>query len=170
MTPTSSTNLRQITELESILKQMTIDHLKLLQHVQDQHAAMRNLKLKEMDEATNLQEACRLRIAALEQKRRTLVSQIARSLRLPGEPKIPQLAELFPQRKEALLKLRTELRDAIAQVATKNHVVGKLAGAVLGHLNTALRLLAGAVEHAGLYTKQGLPRLTARIGVMEAVG
>jgi hypothetical protein len=69
-----------------------------------------------------------------------------------------------------LLKLREELRSLIGQVATKNHIVGKLAAAVLGHLNTAIRLVAGVVEHAGLYTRNGVPRMAARIGVMEAVG
>ena len=49
-------------------------------------------------------------------------------------------------------------------------MAGRLASAVLGHLNTVVRLLAGAVEKAGLYTKQGIPQVSARIGVMEAVG
>jgi hypothetical protein len=37
-------------------------------------------------------------------------------------------------------------------------------------LNTVVRLLAGAVEKAGLYTKHGVPQVSSRIGVMEAVG
>jgi hypothetical protein len=41
---------------------------------------------------------------------------------------------------------------------------------VLGHLNTAMRLFAGAVGQSGTYTKNGVPRVSARIGVMEAVG
>ena len=99
-----------------------------------------------------------------------MVIQIARALRLAGEPRIPQLAELFPERKTALLKLREELRNLIGQITKRNHIAGKLAGAVLGHLNTAIRLLAGVVEHAGLYTRSGVPRMASRIGVMEAVG
>ena len=30
--------------------------------------------------------------------------------------------------------------------------------------------LAGAVERAGVYTKDGIPRVSGRIGIMEAVG
>ena len=41
---------------------------------------------------------------------------------------------------------------------------------MLGHLNTVVRLLAGAVERAGVYTKDGIPRVASRIGIMEAVG
>ena len=42
--------------------------------------------------------------------------------------------------------------------------------ALLGHLNTVVRLIAGAVERAGVYTKTGAPQMSNRIGVMEAVG
>jgi FlgN protein len=170
MTPPTPANQKLVTDLETILQQMIVEHGKLLKLTENQHAAMKKLDRKAMDEATNLQDSSRLRIASLEQKRRSLVIQISRALRLTGEVKIPQIAEHFPQRKQALLKLREELRNLIGQVTTKNHIAGKLAGAVLGHLNTAIRLVAGAVEHAGLYTKSGVPRMASRIGVMEAVG
>jgi hypothetical protein len=41
---------------------------------------------------------------------------------------------------------------------------------VLGHLNVAVRALSGAVQQAGVYTKTGLPKVSGRIGAMEAVG
>ncbi len=170
MTSAQQPHLRQISDLESILQQLIIEHQKLLKHIDAQQAAMKVLNLRGMDEATNQQEASRLRIATFEYKRRSLTLQIAKMMRVPGEPKIPQLAELFPHRKEPLMKLRTELCNAIGQISSRNHIAGKLAGAVLGHLNTAVRLLAGAVEQGGLYTKNGVPRMSARIGVMEAVG
>ena len=43
-------------------------------------------------------------------------------------------------------------------------------GAVLGHLNTIVRLISGSVSKAGIYNKRGVPRMTNRIGVIEAVG
>jgi hypothetical protein len=170
MNPPAGANIRQLVDLEAILQQLVIEHRKLLKHIDAQQAAMKSLNLRAMDEATNLQEASRLRIATMEHKRRSLTLQIAKLLRLNGEPKVTQLAELFPHRKTTLLSLRKELLDVAGQIAAKNHLAGKLAGAVLGHLNTAVRILAGAVEHAGLYTKHGVPQMSARIGVMEAVG
>jgi hypothetical protein len=166
----SSNHIRQIADLESVLQQLVIEHRKLLKHIDSQQAAMKTLNLRAMDESTNQQEAARLRIATMEHKRRTLTIQIARLLRISGEPKILQLAEFFPHRKAVLLQLRKDLLDAMGEIASRNHIAGKLAGAVLGHLNTAVRLLAGAVEHAGLYTKHGVPQISRRIGVMEAVG
>jgi hypothetical protein len=163
-------NLRPLVDLEAVFQQLIVEHGKLLRHIEAQQAAMKTLNLKAMDEATNLQEACRLRIATTEQRRRVLTLQIAKANRVAGEPKLQQLAELFPQRREALLKLREDLRQVIGQIAAKNHVAGKLAGAVLGHLNTAVRLLAGTMEQAGLYTKRGVPQVSARVGIMDAVG
>jgi hypothetical protein len=69
-----------------------------------------------------------------------------------------------------LLGKRDVLRTLAGDVALRANVANKLAGAVLGHLNTAVRAIAGAVKNAGVYTKSGAPRVTGRIGVIEAVG
>jgi hypothetical protein len=183
--------LRQLSELEAALQQMVAEHRKLLAFVDAQQAAMRKMDLAAMDVAVNAQEACRLRIATLETKRKTLVLFLTRGQKLegPGGPPnaksairnpqsaignppvtLSQLAALYPQRRDPLLKLGAELKQIAAQVAGRTKVAGKLAGAVLGHLNTVVRLLAGAVERApGVYTKDGVPRVSARIGIMEAV-
>ena len=132
---------------------------------------MKAFDLKALDEARNQQEASRLRVATLENKRRAVVLLIAKILRMDGQNlTITRLAELQPARREALLKLRDELRGLAAKIGARTHVAGRLASAVLGHLNTVVRLLAGAVEKTGVYTKQGVPRVSSRIGVMEAVG
>ena len=138
--------------------------------VEAHQSAMKAFDLKALDGARNQQEASRLRVAALEVKRRTLVSQIAKALKLEGNVTITKLADLHPPRRDALLKLRDELKGLAEQVANRSHVAGRLASAVLGHLNTVVRLLAGAVEKAGLYTKHGVPQVSTRIGMMEAVG
>jgi hypothetical protein len=161
---------RLVVDLETVLRQMTEEYRKLLKHVEAQHAAMKTLDSVRMDEATNLQESSRLRLATMEHRRRTLVLQIARMLRIGGEPKIPALAAHFPQRRATLLAARDQLQAAMKEVATRNHIAGRLAGAVLGHLNTAVRLFAGAMDSGGMYTKQGMPRVANRIGRLEAVG
>ena len=60
---------QQVLELETILQQMLLEHHKLLAHVDAPQAAMKAFNLKAMDDAVNLQEAMRLRIATLETKR-----------------------------------------------------------------------------------------------------
>ena len=162
---------RFLPEIENVLQLLVDEHRRLLAHVEAHQAAMRSFDLAALDAARNQQEASRLRVAALETRRRGVVLQIAKGLRLEGQNvTISQLADLHPQHRVPLLALRTELKDLAARITARTHVSGRLASAVLGHLNTVVRLLAGAVEKSGLYTKQGVPRVASRIGVMEAVG
>jgi hypothetical protein len=161
---------RQVLELETLLQQLIDEHQKLLVHVDRHQAAMKTLDLKSMDDAVRLQEATRLRIANLEVKRRQTVIMIGRAHRMSNPPTLSDIAAMYPPSAAKLTKLRDELKGAIQKIQTKTHVAGRLASAVLGHLNTVVRLLAGAVEKAGLYTKQGVPQVSSRIGVMEAVG
>ena len=81
-----------------------------------------------------------------------------------------ELADLHPPHRATLLALRDEIKSIAGQITSRTHVAARLSSAVLGHLNTVVRLLAGAVEKAGLYTKHGVPSVSSRIGVMEAVG
>lgn len=160
---------RQISELEDILRQLIQEHSRLLAHMNRHGAAMQAFDLRAMDEAGREQEASRNRIAALEQRRRFLVQQIGASLNARGELTLRKLAALVPTQADSLLRLRAQLKDLLEQVAVRNKISGKVATAVLGHLNTVVRLLAGAVERAGLYTKNGVPRMSSRIGAIEAV-
>jgi hypothetical protein len=162
---------RLLPELENVLQSLVAEHRRLLAHLETQQAAMKAFDLKTLDESRNQQEACRLRVATLENKRRAVVVLIGKTLRVDDQTlTLTRLTELQPARRDALLKLRDELRDLAARITARTHVAGRLAGAVLGHLNTVVRLLAGAVEKTGVYTKQGIPRVSSRIGVMEAVG
>jgi hypothetical protein len=161
---------RQLAELETILIQLIAEHDKLLHALESHQAAMKTLNMKGMDETARLQETSRLKIMTLETRRKMMANQLAATLRLAGPPTLLKLAEAMPHDGNRLLELRDQLKEKIAQVSSRAHVAGRLAGAVLGHLNTAVRLVAGAVEQAGLYTKQGVPQVSARIGVLEAVG
>jgi flagellar biosynthesis/type III secretory pathway chaperone len=142
----------------------------MLVQVDAQQAAMKTLKIDAMQDAMHRQDACRIRIGNFEGRRRSLVQQIAKLSRLSADATLPQIVVLYPQNAPKLLGLRNELKQLIQQIADRTHVGGRVAAAVLGHLNTALRLFATAVGQAGTYTKNGVPRVTQRIGVMEAVG
>ena len=157
-------------ELESILAQLIAEHERMLQHLEAQQAAMKKLDLKTLEDTTIAQESSRLRIATLETRRRVAVASLAKMLRLTGDTTLPAIAAAIPQSRARLLALRERLKALIATISTRTHVASRLAGALLGHLNTVVRLLAGAVEQAGLYTKHGTPKVSGRIGVMEAVG
>jgi hypothetical protein len=161
---------RQLQEIETLLAQLVAEHRKLLGQIGQQQSAMRACRAELIEQSTRSQELTRLKIANLEARRRMLAGQIARAMRLPQEPTVTRLAQLFPQRAAAITKLRNDLRSAIEDVQKHTTLASRLANAVLGHLNAAVRVIAGAVEQAGVYTKSGSPQITQRIGVMEAVG
>ena len=160
---------RQIIELENLLQQMLDEHKRMLSLVETQQQAMKAMQLDVMEEAMHRQEASRLRIVSLEAKRRIVVQQLTRGARLAKELTLQQIAAAAPQNGKKLLALRDELKKVIKQVADRSYVAGKIASGVVGHLNTAMRLFAGAVGQAGTYTRGGTPRVANRIGVMEAI-
>lgn len=161
---------RLVSDLETVLQGLVAEHRKLLEQARAHEAALRAVDLPAMGALAAQQEATRLRIAAWENRRRSAVGQIARTMRLEPKVTLARLADLHPPRRAELLRLRGELKDLAEQIAGRTKVAGRIATAVLGHLNTAVRLLAGAVERAGVYTKSGAPKVTRRIGVIEAVG
>jgi hypothetical protein len=156
-------------ELELILAQLIDEHRALLGQMDAQHAAMKALDTARMEEAARRQEAARMRIAGLEARRRGVVGQLVRR-HAGGAVTLAHVAELYPARREALLGLREGLKAAAQEVVEKGEMAGRLAGAMVGHLNTVVGLLAGAVERSGVYTKNGAPRVAGRIGAIEAVG
>ncbi len=159
----------QTLELETVMQQLAAEHEKLLRLLDEQQAAMKQLDHEALGRISRIEEAARLRISALESRRRAIVTQLGRVLRMDSAPSLVALAEAMPDAQPAAGPARpAPEHDDPGFVA--RHIAGRLAGAVLGHLNTAVRILAGAVEQAGLYTKHGTAKVSSRIGVMETVG
>jgi hypothetical protein len=161
---------KTLTDLEAVLRQMLEDYRKMNVYVRAHQEALKTMNLKSMDESARNQELVRARVARLEGRRRALSQQIAAQYRLTGNVKLSELAEMFPAHRVGLLQLRKELGGVVREIEAGNKVSSRIAGAVLGHLNTAVRILAGAIERAGIYTSAGVPRMASRIGVMDAVG
>jgi hypothetical protein len=158
-----------LAELENLLKLLIVEHRQLLVEVERHQAAIKTMNVAGLQSAQVRQEALRLKIAALESRRATVTAQLSHLHKTPGLT-LTKLAELNPPARPQLLALRDELRGLIGQITQRTHVAGKVAHAVLGHLNTVVRLLGAAMQQAGVYTRQGVPRTAQRIGVIEAVG
>lgn len=160
----------QISELERLLGQLLTEHKRLLAELDGHQQAMKTLRFDTLNAAAERIEASRTRIISMETRRRFVSLQIAKFNKSQSELTILQLAEIYPERKKVLLKLREDLKLVTAEIARKSTVSGKIAGALLGHLNTVVRLIAGAVQQSGVYSKQGVPTVASRIGGIEAVG
>jgi hypothetical protein len=160
-----------VSELEGVLATLIIEHRRLLRQLIAQHDAMETMDLKAIESATAQQEALRLRIATLENRRQTVTAQLAAPLRVTPPITLLRLIDALPRPQQPTLRRqRDELRTVMQEISRNAGNSGRLAGAVLGYLNTAVRLLNGAIQRSGVYTRQGLSRATPRLGVMDAVG
>jgi hypothetical protein len=162
---------RPVLELENVLATLVIEHRRLLRQMIAQHDAMKTLDLKAIETATAQQEALRLRISTLESRRQVVTAQIAGPLGVTKPLTLLRLIDALPPAQQPTLRRqRDELRAVMEDISRHAGTSGRLAGAVLGYLNTAVRLLNGAIQRSGVYTRQGLSRATPRLGVMDAVG
>jgi hypothetical protein len=156
-------------ELHGLLAALIEEHRKLLAESQRHQTAIRAMDVPAMDMSRVRQEGLRARIASLEARRRPIIDALAPGYKGPPLT-LTKLAEMLPPARTRLLAQRNELRDLIGQIKQNTHVAGRVATSVLRHLNSVVRMLSGAVQQAGVYTKQGVPKLSARIGSLETVG
>jgi hypothetical protein len=163
-------------ELERLLALLITEQRKLHTLLCRQRDAMKVLRSDVMEEVMREQESVRGRLAAIETRRKVVALQAARELRIALQPnQEPTLTQLItaapdPARKARLTALRDQLRTTLHEVAAASHIAGRLAGAVLGHLNTAMRVLQSAMRDAGTYTRTGTPKMGPRLGAVEVVG
>jgi hypothetical protein len=162
--------MRQLNELQTNLTQLLAEHRKQLAQLESQYTAMKKLDINTMFDLATAMEATRLRLIMLDGKRKAICHQIATACKLKEELTVTRIIELFPPHAAPFVTLRTELREVAGKISKRTFLASKLSCSVVGHLNTALRLLSSAVERAGLYTRNGVPRGPTRIGVMDAVG
>ena len=161
---------RVVQEIETLLEALCGEYTRLIKLVDDQQIAMRKLDLATMEKNSRLQEASRLRMTSLENKRRAAVASLVKLHSFTGTMRVEDIARLYPQHSAKLLAHRAQLKSVVAHLGNRAYIAGRIAGAVLGHLNTVVRLIAGAAEKAGVYTKRGSPQLSGRIGMMDAKG
>ncbi|MFN4243623.1 MAG: flagellar export chaperone FlgN [Tepidisphaerales bacterium] len=167
-----------VDELERMLQQLESEQAKLLELLSKQRLALRALDVKSLESLTEELERSRLRIAATEPRRRMLALAAAQALRLPGAGEAVGLtrlaaAVLDQTRRHRLLGLRERLRRQAEAIERARAVNGRLVSALLGHLNTSVRLLVSAGSDAGTYTRSGTPRMTGAAlhgGALETVG
>src|SRR5688500_13583651 len=145
--------MRQLTELEVTLQQLTAEYNRLMKHMDAHQAAMKSFDLPAMDGAAHQQEASRLRIGMLENKRKTLVNQIGKLLKHDGQLTIQRIDVMNPPRVPRLMKPRDELKSTDQQTRAKKNIIGNSAGAVVVHLITVDSINTSSVDNFSVYSK-----------------
>lgn len=161
---------RSISDLINVLKTILRDYARMADLVQQQQTAMRALDQSAMERLHADQDRLRIQLSQLENRRKNSLSAVARAYKLSVMPTLAQVADLEPAHRQEILQLRDDLQRVTQELANRWLMVLRLAGALLGHLNSAVKLLAGATQQAGTYTRQGGTMLSGRIGVVDAVG
>ena len=128
---------------------------------------MAALELARVLELTREHAARRDELVRLERRRRAMLRRLAG----PGgeEPTLAQLADRHPPRAKVLRRLREELVRATDDVGRRGKLAAGVAGGVLGHVNTALRLLGEAAGRDGRYTAHGTAAVGRGRSVVEAL-
>lgn len=145
--PSPARGAAALAELGRSLESLTAVHRELCESLQQQHAAMKRFDTEAMAGGVRWQESIHRRILRMEQQRRLLVQQLARAAGRSDDLSLLQLADLYPQVRDELLQCRTQLRTAAAEAARWSQACGRLAGGVLSHVNTALRILTRATTY-----------------------
>lgn len=136
-----------LAELLRTLDSLATAHVELSESLRQQHAAMKRFDTAAMAGGVRRQESIHRRILKMEQQRRHLVMQLARAAGRPDDLPLLQLADLFPESRDALLERRARLREAAGEAATHGRSCASLAGGVLSHLNAAMRILTRATTY-----------------------
>ena len=158
-----------IVELEKLLALLVTEHRALSAAADVYQAALRTFDLEQINAGADAVETSRAKIVMFENRRRHQTLLVARTHKLASDETITQIADAVPAHRINLLKHRDALRTLTAEIAAKNSVSAKVAAAMMGHLNSVVRMVSGAVRQAAVYTRYGQHTVAARVGVMEAV-
>ena len=168
--PPPGSSAAMLDRLEEVLRSLAGAQSDLTDLLEQQHTAMTGLDTAAMDKCASRQESLHRRVMQLEHERRTLVHNLATSTGLSSGATLRDLADAFaaedPQRRLRLLELRDLLRQRSAHAAKRGRRCSRVAGSVLGSINTALRLLTRSC----IYSKTGNFQMPPRRPRMEAVG
>jgi hypothetical protein len=152
------------------MSQLVVEYTRLTATAERYQLAMRALDTAAMDALQHEQEKLRMRLAQMEIRRRTALNGIARFYKLDHLPTLTEIAGLDAGRSGEIRRFQKELREITGRLQRHTTVSQRLAGALLGHLNSAVKLFAGITQQASTYTRHGGPKITGRIGGLEAVG
>ncbi|MEL7238190.1 MAG: flagellar export chaperone FlgN, partial [Planctomycetota bacterium] len=153
--PAAGDTNAQLDQLEQVLSKLADAQNDLTDLLEQQHQAMTKLNTGVMDNCARRQESLHRRVMQLEHERRSLVLSLATAAGLPAGATLRDLADAYaahaPERRVRLLELRDLLRKRSAHAAKRGRRCGRVAGSVLGSINTALRLLTRSC----IYNKSG---------------
>ncbi len=154
--PTTPAEPPALADLEKLLAEQVRAYRGLAELLDEHRAALADMDLARVLKLTKDHAKRREELVRLDRRRQAMLT------RLGGTGTLADLAERHPGRGKALRRLREELIRVTDDARARGKLAAGVAGGVLGHLNTAVRLLAEAAGGGAAYAKDGTRRPNLR--------
>ena len=154
-------------ELVRLLEEELSLHKELLANIASERDILRRFAVRELDENSKSKETLILKIRLMEEARRNVAAQLARSLNEEEDLPLSRIADSAPQPwKERLLELRAELIDTMGQIQALNSRNRSMAVYATGTMTHLLSLFAFATGKSGIYDQAGRAKGQTGVPVM----
>ena len=159
-----NTNVRELVRL--LEEELTL-HKELLANVTSERDILRRFAVRELEENSKSKETLILKIRLMEEARRNLTAQLARSLNEEEDLPLSRIVVSAPQPwKKRLEELRTELMDVMGQIQELNSRNRSLALYATGTMTHLLSLFSFAAGKSGTYDHAGRSKGQTGVPVM----
>lgn len=143
-------------EMIDILKKELSMYEEMLKISTDKKELIIKDNVNELEEITKREEKIVKEFIEIEKERLNILRTFSKEKGLVNEtPKIPELAEYFPEQKEELMELRKKILDIVSKVKAKNDLNEKLIKNSLDYINFSVGLATGSSVDSGTYGKGG---------------
>lgn len=147
-----------VDQLEDSLKQLAIEHERLLQAMERKLAAISAADMTAMEEALVEENIYFQQICELEKQRQALVGRITEQLN-PNARQLLRLSQIIMHvgkpRAGRLQQLQKRLQELVKAVQFKTRVAQKAAEGVLHHVKGVMQSIGQVLASAGTYSRQG---------------
>ncbi|MEM8872731.1 MAG: flagellar protein FlgN [Planctomycetota bacterium] len=150
-----------LADLECVLRQQIAVYRELGTLLTEHRVALEAMDLQPILAVNKKQSDLRNRLGKLEQHRKAIFAKL-------GATTLSELAARNGAAGLTVLKLRRELQRISAELGHQSKLTRKVASGMLGHLNTAVRVLTEAAGETGMYDKDGSPTRRRRMSLYMA--
>ncbi len=137
--------------LDAMLGQLETEHLALIELAKAHKDALAHASVQELNEITMKTSEVLMRIAQIEDARRTMITQDHGSL-----ASLDELMEHFNTNdRDRIGQRRTRLRELIVRVKDEQDAVRQASENLADHMRGLIKQVGASLSHAGTYSHRG---------------
>jgi len=155
-----------IAELETLLRELLVEHEQLLTLAHTQKLAIRRADTAALGSCIHQQNEIVQRVAELEKRRLALTMRLAERLKpaqksasasvIPDRPTITWLVQSLPVAvRDRIVRAADRLRELLMKLHREHAALKEAAAALATHMEAVIRQVTGRLSHAGTYGRRG---------------